>query len=252
MPLEVPDAMEGNVAMLPNLPISKQWKHALAAVVVIAWCAGCSSTRTTLFNEPGCDHKTKHIKGVPTNVEVPTHVRITIHEVHYARYTKTSEQKDDNDKVIKPAQTTLDLVPSFPAKGETSRALTARHASYEFVRRKETFGVDLVRPAAGTLTGVYVFGDSTSPNYQKITRLDTAVEDKTIDVITDLVRNAIALRRATPQVSGGEKAVTLVPIKSDIACEFFDIHDPDLTNRIQAFLDKHLNQCHTPYPLPTR
>jgi hypothetical protein len=195
-----------------------RWTLALAIATLGAWCTGCTSARTTVCNEPGCPHPRKHLHGVPTNVEVPTHVKIVIQEKYYL--TANSALVVDG----------------------LGQPLTARGATYDLVRKKELFAVDCKRPAAGVIKYKYGFNDN-----QQLEAFETGVTDVTIEKVSDLVDQIIrtAPLLARPQVTGDQAAPPrkATELTNDIACAFFDIHDPELTARIQDFLTRHLNDC---------
>jgi hypothetical protein len=102
----------------------------LAMVFVVGLTgSGCASIRSTIFSYDGCQDFTKtktHIKGVPTTLEVPTHLHV---KVWRSRYGKAS----DTGFI------------TFVKELET------RKVEINPVKQKEIFAVDFKRPAAGTL-----------------------------------------------------------------------------------------------------
>jgi hypothetical protein len=197
----------------------RDWIALLALALSLA-PVGCTSMRSTLFSYDGCQDCSrvkKHLKGVPTTVEVPTYLQVIVRRSRWGRV-------DPNGAVVfTPELETreVEIVPKY---------------------QKEIFGVDFTRPAAGTLKYNLTF----DKDRQYITGIDNHLEDKTIADVTSLIA---AILQTIPPVkapvrAGDGTGATLSQFQDVIATELFAISEPDLQNRIQAFLNTYVNQCH--------
>ena len=83
-----------------------------------------SSTYITK-NPFGCGWQTKHLRGAPVTVWVPSHLEIRIKENRY-------------------------LFDGTLVMDETGKAATTRHVEIQVREKREVFTVDFVRPGAGT------------------------------------------------------------------------------------------------------
>jgi hypothetical protein len=191
----------------------------LLAVVLGVIPAGCTSIRSTLFTYDGCQDCEKvktHLKGVPTTLDVPTHLQVTVLRTRYGKL--------DNGVVTF----------AFPE-------LETREVVVDQKTQKEIFTVDFKRPASGTLKYTATFTG------QYITGVANHLEDTTIKDSAALVASIInAIPRATVKEKPADGG--LAPFQDVIATELFALNEPDIENRIQSFLHTYVNQCHALCP----
>jgi len=190
----------------------------LGFVSIAVLTTGCTTMRSTLYSptaEEKCEPKRKHLRGVPTTLEVPTHLHVIVKRTRFAKVS-------DNGFVT--------FVPE----------LETRDVQIEKKTQKEIFGVDFQRPAAGTLAYNTVFQG------QSITKVNNALEDKTIEKVTDLVTTI--LKTVPPPMSRFNKTTTgsnsLISFEDVIASDVFPINEPGVDCRIQEFLNIYVNNCH--------
>ncbi len=206
--------------------------------------SACTSIRSKLYdtdNYCGGDRQKKCLTGIPITLDVPTHVKITITE---SQYVRAKTDKDGNVVLDKNGNV---------AGYELSNLHNTRQMSYELVTMKELYTVDFKRPAAGINDLKLTFGDKS----QYFTQIQQDVTDVTIDKIAGLIQAIIA---STPTLANlgkvkltgadqGPTALNLIEVPRVVACEFFDVHQPNLEQRIQAFLEQNINVCTEPCPI---
>jgi len=189
--------------------------------------SACTSIRSIIYDAPPCggDRVKTKLKGIPTTLDVPTHVKMTVIEKHY--YT---DEKG----------TPLCMAPS-------------RTMEYELVTMKELYTVDFKRPMAGIMDLKIVFQD----NKQYFQSIQEDVTDVTIEKISGLIQNILsssptwaALGRGKPAGEPPQPPGGLFMVPRVVACEFIDIHSPNLEGRLQEFLEKNINNCTEVCPSP--
>jgi hypothetical protein len=205
----------------------------LLAVLAMVSAMGCTSMQSTLFTDDGCqDCKKikKHLHGVPTTLDVPTHLYIYIVRTKYGRVSDKGE---------------VTFVPE----------LEARSVGVDAVIQKEIFTVDFKRPASGSLSYDVKF-DTKS---QYITKINNQLNDQTITSVANLVAQIL---RTVPMLARGPAAGLqpvptaidgLTPFQEIIVGEMFALSEPNVQERIQGFLDLYLNECDRrcpPCPFP--
>ena len=199
----------------------------------ILGASGCTSMTSTLYTYDGCqncERVKKHLHGVPTTLEVPTHLDV---KVVRSRFGK-----------IDPATGLVVFQPE----------LETREVCVKPVCQKEIFTVDFKRPAAGKLKYTLTF-DQTQ---QYIKEFNNQVDDQTIAKVTSLITTIL---KTIPPATGRVTQLTtpgtqMAEFKDVIASELFAIGEPNLEDRVQAFFDYYVNQCHPtcpncPIPGPT-
>jgi hypothetical protein len=199
-----------------NLSITR-----LLAVALCVTPVGCTSIRSTLFSYDGCQdcaRVKKHLKGVPTTLDVPTHLQVSVWRTRWGAVdSKTG---------------TVTFTPE----------LETREVNITPICQKEIFTVDFKRPASGTLNYKATFDG------QYITGVDNHLEDTTIKDSAALVA---AILKSIPVPVARDVAQSnssLSGFQDVIATDVFAISEPDIENRIQAFLGVYVNQCHTTCP----
>ena len=182
---------------------------------------GCTTIKTKYYDydETG-ERGVKCLKGLPVTLKVPTHLRLEVTETHYF----TTDGK---------------LIPT----GKPARGL-----DYQFIDVKELYTVDFKRPAAGILDlKVGLEG-------QYFKKIQTDVTDESLAKIADLVQAAIAVlpsaaAKAISENNNTDKPGTgPVAIPRALAVEVFDLRTPGIEARVQAFLDRYINNCTDPCP----
>jgi hypothetical protein len=212
------------------LPKQFRWSPSLYLLLCLSLggTTGCTSITSTLYADDGCqtcEKVTKHLKGVPTTLEVPTHLHVFVVRTRYGRISEVGE------------------VTFFPE-------LETKTVAVEPVIQKEVFTVDFKRPASGYLAYDLKF-DS---NKQYITKIDNSLDDRTITSVAALVSQIL---KTVPTLVGGkvtaDTGTKLTDFKEIIASEVFALNEPKVQERIQAFLDVYLNHCDRqcgPCPFP--
>lgn len=187
----------------------------------LASASGCSSIKSTLYTDDGCqtcEKVTKHLKGVPTTLTVPTHLHVYVLKTRWGK--------------IDPTRGEVAFIPE----------LEARSVHIEKIVQKEIFTVDFKRPASGYLAYNLKF----DVGNQYITKIDNSLEDKTIASVAGLISQVL---QSVPTLAGGVptgeriEAGKLAPFPEIIASELFALNEPQMQERIQTFLDVYLNQC---------
>jgi hypothetical protein len=219
----------------------------LAGAIV---AVGCTTFKTTLYDTDGCspDRKCVCLKGVPTTLSVPTHVKISIIEKRYVQSATATDEKGnpvkdkDGNLIQKAALVTTGKKPDDPA-------VVTRHATYDLVTMHELYTVDLKRPAAGSITYNLEFDKS-----ETLTKLETTTHNETIAQVSGLVQSIInsvgtvsSLGKGRSTTAGDGGGTTgLFELQNVVACEFFDIRDPGLSTHIREFLELYVNNCSKP------
>jgi hypothetical protein len=208
----------------------------LLGLLPLLGAVGCSSIRSDLFTDDGCQDCTKvkkHLHGVPTTLDVPTHVAVYVIRTSYGRVSDKGE---------------VTFVPE----------LESRSVAAESVVQKEVFTVDFKRPAAGSLKYNVKF----DTRKQYITKISNTSNDQTITSVANLMaqilRTAPTLGRggAAGGTDGGQTATQiedLMPFQEVVVGELFALSEPNVQERIQGFLDLYLNNCDRqcpPCPFP--
>lgn len=201
--------------------IASPW--ALAAIAAVATISGCASIRSTHYEPDGCHSgcaDKKHLKGVPTTLDVPAFLQVSIKRTRFGTANEHGF---------------VTFVPE----------LEDRTVEVEVKKQTEIFGVDFKRPAAGSLAYKIGFGGEKT-NGQYIKSVDNLSNDNTIASVTNLVTTILGtippVKKNVRDVAGGESK--LLPFEEVIACEVFAINEPGCQNRVQAFIDTYLNSCH--------
>jgi hypothetical protein len=221
--------------MLANLIHNAYRKVQLVLIGLLTVGAiGCTSIRSTLYTDDGCqDCKKikKHLHGVPTTLDVPTHLYVYVVRTKYGKVSPKGE---------------VTFVPE----------LEARSVGVDAVVQKEIFTVDFKRPASGALA--YDVKFDTKGQY--ITKINNQLNDQTITSVANLIGQIL---RTVPTLASGAAAGLqspaqalggdLTPFQEIAVGEMFALNEPNVQDRIQGFLDTYLNNCDRqcpPCPLP--
>lgn len=191
---------------------------ALLTVAFAMTSVGCSSIRSTLFAYDGCQDCTrvkKHLHGVPTTLEVPTHLRVTVTRIRWGKVDPTGAVVFAKD-------------------------LETQNVDIQTITQKEIFTVDFKRPASGSLAYKLTF----DPERQYIKGVENEVIDTTIKDVAGLVAavlKAVPARAQVREVTA--QADNFTYFQDVIASEVFALSEPDLQERMEAFLAKYVNDC---------
>ncbi len=191
-----------------------------AAAAVVAATSGCGSIRSTMYAYNGCNDcdrvQLRCLKGVPTTLSVPTHLKVTV--------TRTRVGKVD------PATGGVVFVKDLETVG----------VDIQPIEQKQIFTVDFKRPASGSLDYSLTF----DKDRQYITGVDNQLVDTTIQDVSGLVAAVIKAVPAGARVrSATDPGVGLTEVSEVIACELFSLGEPNLQERVQAFLAAYVNNC---------
>src|SRR5262249_36950512 len=175
--------------------------------------------RSTMFAYDGCqdcERVKRHLHGVPTTLTVPTHLLVTVTRTRWGK--------------IEPTTGVVVFVPDLETQDVDISPIT----------QQEIFTVDFKRPVSGTLSYKLTF----DKDKQYITGVQNELEDTTIKDVAGLVAaviKAVPTRALVRDVTPG--IPNLLPFSDVIASELFAISEPDLQDRVQAFLAKYVNDC---------
>jgi hypothetical protein len=208
---------------------------------------GCSTIKSELYSTNGCseDRTTKHLHGAPITVDVPSHVRIEIVEKKYFEIQQVPDPATPVPPGLPPATKSMMI---FRPDLRCTRAV-----NYDLITMKELFTVDLKRPLSGTID--YTLGFDAKTQY--FNALKTKTVDTTITDVAALIQTVIATTPTLASLGKIKLTGTTVPppgttdiieIPGVIAVELFSINDPQLNEKVQAFLETYLNQCTPPCP----
>jgi hypothetical protein len=222
---------------------------------------GCSTIKSEIYSTNGCseDKTTRHLRGAPITVDVPTHVRIEIVEKKYFQKMTPADpaakmQQAQAGGIINPPAP-APKPPPDPQYVLRRDLRSTRQVNYDLVTMKELFTVDLKRPLSGTID--YTLGFDAKKQY--FTGLKTKTVDTTITDVAALIQTIIA---STPTMASLGKikltgvegppagANDIVEIAGSVAVEYFNVNDPQLNDKIQEFLETYLNQCTLPCQRP--
>jgi len=191
---------------------------------------GCTSIRSTLLHRDECNMgwEARKLKGMPITLKVPTHVRLDVVQTKYLK-------RDDGGYSYLAVGT--EVVQQF----EVERTI---------IETEKIFTVDFKRPAAGTLN----YTAKLSPTNQYFEQVTSNINDITIQEASKAFERILsALPKAAltgPPGNTGDgpaspqevREEALVPIRTVVASEIFDIEDPMFEDNIRGFLHLHVTQ----------
>ena len=181
---------------------------------------GCTSLKSTAISRTPGDQayvdSPYHLKGVPTALQVPTHLDVWVKETYFLQKTP---------------------------RGWEEASFQKRNLDVEsnLVKTKKIFAVDFKRPLAGTNTISLGFNDE-----QYLSSLENQIVDETIrDVTTALGQLQPLLGAATSAKNAeGKLNGTVIENQRHVAYRRFDIDDSNFEANLAAFLDEQMNNCH--------
>jgi hypothetical protein len=200
----------------------------LGTTLVTLW--GCSSFSSTMLNRqddgtfvanpngrPRPKDRARPYKGIPVTLRVPTHLDVYIDETYYLQPSASGDG-------------TFEELPF-------GRLLNVRT---EVIKTKKVFIVDFKRPLSGTLDMDAKFSAD-----QFFNSIANKVEDTTITDTAALVSTII--KGATGQSTGADlsssKLTNELRRSRVVAYHRFDMNCPDFEQQLEAFVNRHLNEC---------
>jgi hypothetical protein len=198
---------------------------AAALALFLATATGCTSISTThVKRDPfTCGWDTKHLRGVPVTVKVPTHLEVRVIETQY---------------LFGRSPITIHGVP-----------FATRRVEYAVREKDEIFTVDFVRPAAGTGSADISFDG------QYFKTVNGNIDDRTLRDITAGIKNIFGTigklpgAKAPIALTGLKTVADVTDIKtidSVIAVRLFDVNDPGMVELVHEFLQTYLTGCTPP------
>ncbi|MCY2966775.1 MAG: hypothetical protein NT069_24625 [Planctomycetota bacterium] len=198
----------------------------LTLAIVATFVTGCASFSGQLLdrNPENTDWQTKEVRGIPITVKVPTHIEVRVYQESYYHHGK-------------------------PLLGADGLPIRATRVEHDTIETSKIFTVDMKRPAAGTANPHIDFED------QYVRTMKNEVNDQTIEAVSTLIATVNrsgglgALFRASPAAESGAAATKrfasagLFHIDQLVAAQVFEFADPMVREKIEAFLDEHINQC---------
>jgi hypothetical protein len=202
-----------------------KWQFRLAVMILSGLMAGCTSIKSTFVERKpyGCGWDTRHLRGVPITVKVPTHLEVKVKETHYMS--------------VRDGKETLILLPG-------GKRLATRSVEVNTRLKDEVFTVDFVKPAAG------MADTKTSYHNQYFKKITGAVKDETIQDITNafsgIVRKVGALPGGVKLTAGDLNKARIRAHEATIAVQLFEVHDPLLEEKIRGFVSPYVTDCFPP------
>lgn len=217
----------------------------VSALLLLAFCVGCGSIRSTMLNRMEDDTlvgnsngtlrkhgQTRPYKGVPITIQVPTHVEVAVLETFF-------------------------LTPD--GKGGLNRIRTSRRnfdVKTNLVMSDKVIMVDFKRPMSGELDYHMKFQTpATVPdkqyfnpaNGQYFDSISTYSNDTTITDIAKLIATAVpaVTKAASLPLPTGAFTNDVIIDQRVVAFRRFDIDACDFEQQMQQFLDEQINCCHT-------
>jgi hypothetical protein len=199
----------------------------IAMAAFLSGASACTSISSTHVkrNPEACGWDTKHLRGVPITVKVPTHLELKVIETQYLF---------GNSPIC---------VNGIPH--------ATRRVEHTVREKDEIFTVDFARPAAGTGSADITFEG------QYLKSVNGSIDDRTLRDITGAIKNIFGtlgkLPGAQPPIAltglkGIGDVAEIQAIDSVIADRLFDVTDPMLAEHVREFVHTYLNGCAVPCP----
>lgn len=194
----------------------------VATCICVTGSIGCTSIKSTHVkrDENICGWKTDKLHGYPITVKVSHQLEVRIMKKEYVQ----------GNKVLRDAV--------------TGKPIQTRYAKFKVLERDEIFTVDFKRPGAGTLT----YNVELDAEKQYFEKIHNEIEDKTIEAITQALgivgEGFSAIPRAKPAGNFGD--LNVGTIESLVGITVIDITDPELEQKVHAFLCRYLTGCTPP------
>jgi hypothetical protein len=170
------------------------------------------------------DHA-RPFKGIPVTLQIPTHLDVAIVETLLC----TDDPSSGKLTLLPLSKRHLDVLPNIQFSDKV-------------------FTVDLKRPAAGSLDYEIEFqNEKDSPQYFQ--QISYHVVDQTLKDISAVIANlkplSPPLAIPTAAKSSDSDSPEITPLTRTVAWKRFDIHSPDFEDQVLAFVNEHLNDCHS-------
>ena len=193
----------------------------LCFTVAAVLSSGCTSLESTAISRTQDDRayvdSPCHLKGVPTALQVPTHLDVWVKETYFLQKTPRGWEEAKFDRRNLGIETNI-------------------------VKTKKIFAVDFKRPLAGTNKIALGFN-----NEQYLSTLENQIVDETIQDVTGILGQfqpteavATSAKNAAPKLDD-----TVIENQRHVAYRRFDIDDPNFEASLSAFLDEQMNNCHS-------
>lgn len=198
---------------------------AICTLTLLPFVAGCTSFSATHIHRDENNlswEKRRALHGIPVTLKVPTHMRVDILDKHVLIASDIGVVKRSSPRV------------------------PLRKIETEFIETEKIFLVDIKRPAAGVLNTTV----DLDPDSQYFTQIKEELTDETITQVGNLIA-AIAPgglfgaptsddANKTSELGENVKVVTNI-----VASQVFEVEDPNFEISLMAFLDRHVNCCHS-------
>jgi hypothetical protein len=194
---------------------------------------GCTSIQSTMLHQSGHNspwEKEKCLKGVPITLSVLTHVRLTVVEKHFI--AKKAVGGIEEYERVKLDVVLRDVVP-------------------EYIRTDKIFTVDFKKPAAGTFKNTIEFNAN-----QYFTKITEDLDDQTLQRINDILGTVLSAVRGKQAagIRGGAAGTAIVDnlleVDSVVATGVFEVSDPEFEQKVNAFLECHVNKGNSGVVVP--
>jgi hypothetical protein len=205
-------------------------------VYMLLACNGCTSIESTMVTRDEANHAWERhncLNGIPITLKVPTHLKLYIYEKHFL---EAITKEDDPKQLEYIGPVNLDVV--------------VRDFAHEFMVTEKIFVVDFKRPPAGSAN---LRVDMTDEQY--IAEIQHDITDQTIEQVSGLLGAFIGKGGNLASAANVEQppasyAPDLTEINSLVAVGIFEIDAPDFEQKVQQFINCHLNKSHDAWVVP--
>ena len=182
---------------------------------------GCTSLESTAISRTHDDRayvdSPCHLRGVPTALQVPTHLDVWIKETYFLQKTP---------------------------RGWEEASFARRNLGVEtnIVKTKKIFAVDFKRPLAGTNRIALGFNDE-----QYLNSLENEIVDETIQDVAGILGQFQPTEAVATSAKNAEGKLndTVVENQRHVAYRRFDIDDPNFETDLRNFLNTQMNDGHS-------
>jgi hypothetical protein len=226
------------LALCATVPIARVPIAAVPIALLPTLLSGCTSISSTFLQraeddamlglsngKTGIHDHARPFKGIPVTLQIPTHLDVAIVETLLC----TDDPSSGKLTLLPLSKRHLDVLPNIQFSDKV-------------------FTVDLKRPAAGSLDYEIEFqNEKDSPQYFQ--QISYHVVDQTLKDISAVIANlkplSPPLAIPTAAKSSDSDSPEITPLTRTIAWKRFDIHSPDFEDQVLAFVNEHLNDCHS-------
>lgn len=220
----------------------------LVAVAMLGTLTGCSAIRTEMWTrdqndylhpDSQCNPNSKeHLNGIPVMLKVPSHLDVRIVETIYAKHDPTKGQ--------------LDVV-SFDRPHLNVEYETKYTEKMFFVDPKRvgagsgSYGFTFAAAAAAGAAGITDSNKEAPEGHGYLSSNKYKADDQTIVQSSVLLSTLIGLKSGTNETAESNLAskMDLIQTTRLVAYRRFDLGTPCVDQEVAAFLDQHMNCCHS-------